>query len=92
MEMRHYLLRANEPTAATAATLEAVALEAAHNLGVVAAVEDFSLVMGEPSVAVEIRAAADEHDQMLAVWTSNGLRIEDLDDEVRALRQPGQEG
>ncbi len=85
MDVRHYLLRSTTPAVSTSADLEATALGAARDLQVATTVEDFSLVMGEPSLAAEVTGSAEQHQQLLAAWASRGLQIENLDDEVHTL-------
>ena len=88
MNAQHYLVRWSKPLPAASANLEAKVMEAVRTVPVMATIEDLSLVMGEPSLAVEVTASLEEHAQLLSAWKSQGMDVEDLDREVRALVKP----
>ena len=90
MTTRHYLVRRSGSASANPSSLEVSTLEAAQTLPVAISIEDLSLVMGEPALGVKVTGTDDEHDRLREAWTSTGLLVASLDEEVLALRYPGE--
>lgn len=84
---RRYLLRLQvQSDLVSHISVTAVATADAENLGFVTSkVANLSLAMGESCVAVEIDGPVAEYEELVAMWQSHGLRVDDADGEVREL-------
>jgi hypothetical protein len=83
---RFLIYSAGKAAAEDAAVIQNLAFKPVQELGVTAqSLGDYSLIQGEPCVAVEVTDTPDAIQALRGAWELSGLRIEEADREVHKL-------